>query len=87
MEAATIESGEPLRVLIENCVRTGSAGQRLQQIEVIFGMNAGSFAFNLNVATSDRDYFGVYAAHAEDVLQPCVLFCFCFVFLFFFPFN
>lgn len=65
-----VESGEPLRSLIEDCVRSSSAGNRLKHIEIIFGMNAGSYAFNLNVATSDRDYFGIYAADANDILTP-----------------
>ena len=65
------EDGEPLRALIERCVRSGNAGKGLRPIEVLFAMNAGSYAFNLNIASSDRDYFGVYAAHAEDALSPC----------------
>ena len=34
----------------------------------IFCMIAGSWAFNLNVATSDKDYFGIYVASINDVL-------------------
>lgn len=68
LEAA--EEGEPLRQLIEQCVRRGSSGVRLRPFEVLFGMNAGSYAFNLNVETSDRDYFGIYIAHAEDAFSP-----------------
>lgn len=64
------EEGEALRALIARFVTSGAAGQRLKDPEILFGMNAGSYAFNLNVETSDRDYFGVYAAHAEDILAP-----------------
>lgn len=70
----TAEEGEPLRELIEQCVRSGAAGKKLRPFEVLFAMNAGSYAFNLNVASSDRDYFGIYIAHAEDALSPCVVF-------------
>lgn len=35
----------------------------------LFGMIAGSWAYQLNLPTSDKDYFGIYAASFEDVVS------------------
>lgn len=37
--------------------------------DVIFSSVAGSHSFNLAVATSDKDYFGVYQGHIDRVLS------------------
>lgn len=46
-----------------------SKNQSYKGSELICAQKAGSFAYNLNVATSDEDFFGVYKAPIELVLQ------------------
>ncbi|KAL6058512.1 hypothetical protein QOT17_014784 [Balamuthia mandrillaris] len=62
MEAADTQPRDPLRVkesLREIFDRRAAKG------ELIFAMLAGSQAFNLAVATSDEDWFGIYAGDIE----------------------
>ncbi|KYR01273.1 hypothetical protein DLAC_02396 [Tieghemostelium lacteum] len=43
--------------------------KRKSKAKVIFFCLVGSHSFNLNVETSDKDYFGVFLADIEDVLS------------------
>ena len=60
--------GQEAKLLIENIL----VNHKIENGRVILAMLAGSHAFNLAVATSDHDYFGIYAAPMRSLycLQP-----------------
>jgi hypothetical protein len=66
MEVTSLpEEGEALRDLISAQIKRHKDIRH----ELLFAMVAGSYAFNLNVESSDKDYFAVYAANIDDVLD------------------